>query len=200
MTNQNSIFGLPGSASRTEVEQRVLELTASLSRQFMSARASEQAKLASTALRLAYEQLVVPVSNRQEATDIKNDYQSCFSSRLRLGQVCLASGMITLEQLEEAVKEQLRSDKQLGEILLQKQFISQEELDGLLIAQDLIAPEEEVTDALALQLMALGLVSADLMMIALIEQRIALSSVGEVLLRHGWIEPEILQALAQKSS
>ncbi len=189
MGNHLSTFGLADSASTSEVDAAALSLITSLSQEFSNAKAAEQAKVAATAIRLAYEQYCDGADNNALGE------QSLFHSRLRLGQLCLAAGMISLEQLEEAVKEQLRSDTQLGEILLAKQFISQEELDGLLIGQDLIAPEEKVSDPLALQLMALGLVSDDLMMIALLEQRFAFSSVGEVLIRRGWIEAEIIQAL-----
>lgn len=191
MPKDLTVFGLPSTATESDLDAQVLRLIANLSKEFRSARASDQAKVAASVLRLAYEDRAATQQDRQSAFD---DNQT-FNSRLRIGQVCLASGMISLEQLEEAVKEQLRSDRQLGEILLDKQFISQEELDGLLIAQDLISPDEIVTDLLALQLMALGLVSPDLIMIALIEQRVSLYSVGDVLVRHGWIEQEIIEAL-----
>ncbi len=189
MGNHLSALALPTSASAAEVDATALRLIAKLSQEFKSTRANQQAAIAATAIRRAYEEY------SHFADKTLSSEKTSFHSRLRLGQFCLAAGMITLEQLEEAVKEQLRSDRQLGEIFLDKQFISQEELDGLLIGQDLIAPEEEVSDLLALQLMAIGLVSEDLMMIALLEQRFAFSSVGDVLIRRGWIEPEIIQAL-----
>ncbi len=192
MGNHLSALALPTSASAAEVDATALRLIANLSQEFKSIRANEQAEIAAASIRRAYEEYSHSADNNLVAE------KTLFHSRLRLGQLCLAAGMITLEQLEEAVKEQLRSDRQLGEIFLEKQFISQEELDGLLIGQDLIAPEEEVSDLLALQLMAIGLVSEDLMMIALLEQRFAFSSVGEVLIRRKWIEPEIIQALTAK--
>lgn len=191
MSNHFHALKLKPTDSASTIDQTTLRLTEQLSQQFKSTRANEQAQIALKGVRLAYEEL--SSDNDTKPAAISGSKQ--FNSRLRLGQLCLASGMITREQLQEAVQEQQRGDRQLGEILLEKQFISQEELDGLLIGQELIAPDEEVSDALALQLMALGLVAEDLMIIALIEQRFATGSIGDTLVRHGWIEADILAAL-----
>jgi hypothetical protein len=51
----------------------------------------------------------------------------------RLGQLCVTSGIITVEQLAEAVDNQIQSGMALGEVLQDMQFITQHELDGLLM-------------------------------------------------------------------
>ncbi len=191
MTNHFHALRLNKTAEKSNVNEITLRLTERLSQPFKSNKASEQALVALKAIRMAHEELNANIDTAQQSSGGSKQ----FNSRLRLGQLCLASGMITLEQLKEAVQEQQNSERQLGEILLEKQFISQEELDGLLIGQELIAPDEEVTDSLALQLMALGLVAEDLMIIALLEQRFATGSIGDTLVRRGWIEEEILAAL-----
>lgn len=191
MTNLFYALKLNKAAEKSNVDQTTLRLTERLSQPFKSAKANEQALVALKAIRTAHEEL----ASDNDIAQYSSGGSKQFNSRLRIGQLCLASGMISLEQLKEAVQEQQNSDRQLGEILLEKQFISQEELDGLLIGQELIAPDEEVTDTLALQLMALGLVTEDLMIIALMEQRFATGSVGDTLVRHGWIEADILAAL-----
>ncbi len=191
MTNYFHALKLDKSADASSIDEITLRLTERLSQPFNSTKATEQASIALQAIRTAHEEL----SSNRNAPEHSSGGSNKFNSKLRLGQLCLASGMITLEQLKEAVQEQQNSDRQLGEILLEKQFISQEELDGLLIGQELIAPDEEVSDALALQLMALGLVAEDLMIIALLEQRFATGGVGDTLVRRGWIEEDILAAL-----
>jgi hypothetical protein len=191
MTNHFHALRLNQTAEKSKVDQTTLRLTERLAQPFKSVKANEQALIALKAIRTAHE--VITADN--DIAEQSSGESRQFTSRLRLGQLCLASGMITLEQLKEAVQEQQNSERQLGEILLEKQFISQEELDGLLIGQELIAPDEQVTDSLALQLMALGLVAEDLMTIALLEQRFATGSIGDTLVRRGWIEEEILAAL-----
>ncbi|MBZ0185342.1 MAG: hypothetical protein K8F91_03745, partial [Candidatus Obscuribacterales bacterium] len=59
------------------------------------------------------------------------------TTKPRLGQLCVASGMISMAQLEEAVETQLATDAPLGEVLEDKHFISRVELEGLLLGQDL---------------------------------------------------------------
>jgi len=117
------------------------------------------------------------------------------SARLRLGQLCLASHMITLDQLQEAVAAQAKSDKQLGEILQDLQFISQEELDGLLIGQDLIVGDEEVKDPQALRLLAMGLISEELAVLGLLETRLTDESFIQVLNRRGWLSKDLTAAI-----
>jgi hypothetical protein len=191
MTNHFHALKLDKTADASSIDEIALRLTERLSQPFNSNKATEQAHIALQAIRTAHEEL----SSNRNAHEHSSGGSNKFNSKLRLGQLCLASGMITIEQLKEAVQEQQNSERQLGEILLEKQFISQEELDGLLIGQELIAPDEEVSDALALQLMALGLVAEDLMIIALLEQRFATGGVGDTLVRRGWIEEDILAAL-----
>lgn len=191
MTNHFQALRLNQTAEKSNIDLATLRLTERFSQPFKSAKANEQAQAALAAIRRAHEELTSNSATAEQSSGGRVQ----FNSRLRLGQLCLATGMISLEQLKEAVQEQQNSDRQLGEILLEKQFISQEELDGLLIGQELIAPDEEVTDSLALQLIALGLVAEDLMIIALLEQRFATGSIGDTLVRRGWIEEEILAAL-----
>ncbi|MBN8659530.1 MAG: hypothetical protein J0M35_04155 [Candidatus Obscuribacter phosphatis] len=130
-----------------------------------------------------------------KADEVSKAQGEKLNKRLRLGQLCLASGMISLEQLAEAMALQNKSDIPLGEILLAKQWISQEELDGLLIAQDLITGEEECTDQEGLSLLALGLITEEAIAIGLLEKRISGNSLKEVLARRGWLQSEIFEAV-----
>lgn len=103
--------------------------------------------------------------------------------------------MITIAQLTEAMREQEQNDRPLGEILQAKQFISQEELDGLLLAQDLISGEVENTDEEAQRLMALNLLSEESVTIALLEKRFASSTLEQVLIRRSWLSSDLFNAI-----
>lgn len=117
-----------------------------------------------------------------------------FAERLRLGILCVASGMITFDQLSEAMAEQATSGAPLGEILQAKQFISQEELDGLLLGQDLIIGEGQC-DSEGQRLLALDVVSEEMMMIALLEKRFASTSLKDALIRRNWLSETLWEAI-----
>jgi len=105
-----------------------------------------------------------------------------------------------MDQLKEAMDEQAETGQALGEILMEKQIISQEELDGLLLGQDLIDGVEEITDPFALRLIALGLVSEEAMIIALLENRFSTESITATLKRRGWLEQEIIDLLIRQAA
>jgi hypothetical protein len=113
----------------------------------------------------------------------------------RLGQLCVTSGIITVEQLAEAVDNQIQSGMALGEVLQDMQFITQNELDGLLLGQQMIDTPSGVTDSTALRLVSLGLITEDMALIAQMESKSTGLAIKEVMRRHGWVEPSILNAV-----
>lgn len=115
----------------------------------------------------------------------------------RLGQLCVTSGIITMEQLGEAVEQQLKTGMPLGEVLQDMQFITQAELDGLLIGQQLIDAPSGVSDPVAARLVALNLITEDMALIAQIEAKSTGRSFKEIMRRHDWVEESILNAVLQ---
>ena len=113
----------------------------------------------------------------------------------RLGQLCVTSGIITVEQLAEAVDSQVQSGMALGEVLQDMQFITQHELDGLLLGQQMIDTPSGVTDPIALRLVSLGLITEDMALIAQMESKSTGLAIKEVMSRHGWVEASILNAV-----
>ncbi|MBI4532617.1 MAG: DnaJ domain-containing protein [Candidatus Melainabacteria bacterium] len=113
----------------------------------------------------------------------------------KLGQLCVASGMITLEELNEAVQSQTTLRLPLGQILQEQRLISQAELDGLLLGQNLVALPADCPHSIGQRLIALGLVSEDMVRIALIEQRTFGKLLGEILVGHGWVDKSVFDAL-----
>jgi len=115
----------------------------------------------------------------------------------KLGQLCVAAGIITLDELEKAIESQTKIDLPLGQILQEKQLISQAELDGLLLGQQLITLPADLPHKIGQRLMALGLVTEDMVRIALIEQRTFDRKLEDLLAAHGWLDPEVLKLLTE---
>ena len=186
------ILGLAGDSSNDKVENAFKELSSALAPTHFEkdSRSAEQAARAQQSCAEAYKS----IKSGEKISPAKN-FGEGLSARLRLGQLCLASHMISLEQLQEAVAEQSKSDKQLGEILQDMQFISQEELDGLLIGQELIVGDEEVKDPQALRLLAMGVISEELAVLGLLETRLTGESFTKVLQRRDWVTAAISRAI-----
>lgn len=159
--------------------------------------ARSQAEKGLKAIENAFHTLTKPelrsLYEEQRKEYVKGEKQG--ESRPRLGQLCVASGMITMEQLKEAVDMQHKMDLPLGEVLQAKQFISQAELDGLLLGQEMIDVPSAVTDPLGLRLVSLGLVSEDMVLIAQMEKRTQGRTMDDLLVRHGWVDPDVMSAL-----
>jgi hypothetical protein len=75
------------------------------------------------------------------------------------------------------------------------QFITQHELDGLLLGQQMIDTPSGVTDPIALRLVSLGLITEDMALIAQMESKSTGLAIKEVMSRHGWVEASILNAV-----
>jgi len=100
-----------------------------------------------------------------------------------------------MQQLEEAVQEQLKNGLPLGEVLENKQFLSRAELEGLLLGQGLIDVDGERNDPLAQRLIALNLATLDMVLIAQMELKWQEVTLTEVFVRHGWLSEEVAEAL-----
>jgi hypothetical protein len=157
-------------------------------------RASGQAAQCRWALEHAHAEYKQSPDKEQEVAD---NAAACSlqPARPRLGQMCVASGMISINQLEEAVEAQVRQDMALGEVLQLKGFISQAELDGLLLGQEMIDVPSACVDALGKRLILLGLVSEDMVYVSQMQSKAVGESIGDILIRHGWVEPQVLSAI-----
>jgi hypothetical protein len=116
-----------------------------------------------------------------------------------LGHICVAGGIITLDDLSEAISKQGDIDLPLGQILQEKALLSQTELDGLLMGQRLFGSPGRPLDGLTRRLLALTAVSKDMVKIVLIDQRTNfVSSIPELLVKRNWISPKILQVITEQ--
>ncbi len=198
MISLYAVLGLEESAPTAQVEAAYKRLLQVLSPdKFKAGPARTQAEKAQLAIDKAHATLIQPelrqLYEQQRLEYLKGEKQG--DSRPRLGQLCVASGMISMDQLKEAVNAQVKTGMPLGEVLQEKQFISQAELDGLLLGQEMIDAPSAVTDPLGMRLVSLALVSEDMVLIVQMEKRTQGKSTDELFVRHGWIDAEVLKAL-----
>lgn len=193
-----AVLGLDEGAPQSEIEAAHVRLKEALDpEKFKVGFSRSQAEKARASIDKAYGTLkkeeLRELYEQQRAEYLKGEKQG--DSRPRLGQLCVASGMISMGQLKEAVDTQVKSGLPLGEVLQAKQFISQAELDGLLLGQEMIDAPSAVTDPLGIRLVSLGLVSDDMVLIVQMEKRTQGRTMEELFIRHGWVDADVLKAI-----
>ncbi|HEY9777083.1 MAG TPA: hypothetical protein V6C81_25175 [Planktothrix sp.] len=199
MISLYSVLGLEENSASTEVETAHARLVQAFkSAQFSEGTtAHEQAGKCVRSIENAFQTLKTPELRRlyveQRSEYLKGEKRG--DTRPRLGQLCVASGMISMEQLREAVEEQIKNGMQLGEVLIQKKFISAAQLDGLLLGQEMIDVPSAVTEPTAVKLISLGLLTEDMGLIAQMEHRSLVLPIADIVARHGWVERDVLKIL-----
>ncbi len=188
------VLDLKEDADESDVENAYRSLSKRLSPgSFKTDAGKEQAEKCLKAINEAY----TSIKNREQL-DRKTDLTTAISEEAthpRLGQMCVATGIISMQQLEEAVQEQLKTGLPLGEVLENKQFLSRAELEGLLLGQGLIDVDGERKDPVAQRLVALNLATLDMVLIAQMELKWQEITLKEVFIRHGWLSDEIAAVL-----
>jgi hypothetical protein len=196
MYSPYQVLGISEGASEAEIESAYASLSKKLAPEsFEAGDARDQASKCMNAIVDAYNSLTAG----SPAAPKRSVNQSALSNETthpRLGQMCVATGIISMEQLEEAVQEQIRSGLPLGEVLEDKQFLSRVQLDGLLLGQGLIDVDGERNDPVAQRLIALNLATLDMVLIAQMQMKWQENpSLLEAFVRHGWLAQEIADVL-----
>lgn len=158
----------------------------------------EQARLCLDAFEMAYKILSDPDLREKHDQEIKAEKNDPGKEpqKPRIGQLCVASGIITVEQLEEVVEAQIETGLPLGEVLENKHYLSRAELEGLLMGQDLIDLDNNWTDPLARRMLALELVNEDMLLVAQMETKAQGASLKHAIERRGWVSPKLLEILS----
>ncbi len=197
-----SILGLPKGSSEATIDATCKRLTANLGAAHFAenSKASEQAEICRRKIELAYKEFCSDRSASLHDYDPSDGLDSQSNSRPRLGQLCVASGMISIDQLEEAVEAQISDKLPLGEILQAKKFISQAELDALLLGQQMIDVPNVESDLSTHRLVLLGIATEDMILVMQMEQKTLGSSIRELLVKHHWAELSVLDAVEYKES
>lgn len=196
MYSPYKVLGISEGADESEIQKVYNRLTQRLAPDsFSEGPAREQAQKCLNAITDAYNTLT---AGPQTATS-KTGSQSSRSNETthpRLGQMCVATGIISMEQLEEAVQEQIRTGLPLGEVLEDKQFLSRVQLEGLLLGQGLIDVDGERNDPIAQRLIALNLATLDMVLIAQMQMKWQENcSLIDSFVRHGWLQQEVADAI-----
>lgn len=190
------LLGLTPSAGQDEIEQAYEHLKSSLDEDecLSSPQSWVQARQATLTIEDAYKRILNGEAADDQARKVKEDVESLLPPKL--GQLLVASGKITLEQLQDALREQSTLQIPLGEILKSASLVTQMELDSFLLSQRLINLPADTPHQIGQRLIGLGLVTEDMVRIALVEQRTSEKPLGQILVERGWLADEILQALA----
>ncbi|MFQ3585578.1 MAG: hypothetical protein SNJ85_11785, partial [Cyanobacteriota bacterium] len=101
-----------------------------------------------------------------------------------LGQQLVRAGLLTQAQLAQALREQQQTHLRFGEVCLEKQWISPQQLYQFTSSQSLCLGEI---------LVARGYIEFDQLRIALAQQRRYGRKLGEILIWKGWIQPAVLE-------
>lgn len=195
MNNPYTILGLPEDAPDSEIESAYQTLKERLAPEKFAGKSETQARLCSRSIESAYKKLKNRANREQYKDELEKAHESAQQTHPRLGQMCVASGIISMDQLQEAVQTQIETGLPLGEVLENKQFLSRAELEGLLLGQDLIDVDGESNDPVAQRLVALNLATVDMVLIAQMEMKWQQVPLADIFVRHGWLEKDIAEAL-----
>jgi type IV pilus assembly protein PilB len=111
--------------------------------------------------------------------------------RKKLGEILIAQGMITNEQLVEALQEHKRTGMSLGSVLVKLSYISEDELTSVLGAQIQLDQKKRIGEVLIDQ----GLITAEQLNSGLEEQKRSKMQLGKCLVKLGAISEDKLVAV-----
>lgn len=117
---------------------------------------------------------------------------------LKLGQLLVATGIITYDELEEAIRQQKEINLPVGEILKRSSLITQLELEKFLLTQKNIRLPMDSPYRFGQRLLGMGLVPEDMIHIALLERRAVNLPLGEILVQKNWLSPRIFAVLTNE--
>ncbi len=205
MANHYLILGIDEDASEKQIEDAFRYLGKNLNPTIfpLGSYTEKQAQLCVSRIVPAYQALQNPQTRAISRQDALKEKATAFNPddlKPFLGHICVAAGIITLNDLVEAVAKQADIDLPLGQILQENQLLSQTELDGLLMGQRLFGAPNRPLDDVAKRLVALSAVSMDMIKIAMIDQRTNyLSSISDLLVKRGWLSDAILQVISDQA-
>ena len=199
MISYYKVLGIEKDASQEEIEKTFARLRRSLAKcDFQdSGRSREQARKCLDSFERAYQVLSSDEDRKKHDQELNSNSSTTSGShkKPRIGQICVASGIISVEQLEEAVKDQMESGLALGEIFENKHYISRAELEGLLMGQNLIDLPSDRADPTGKRLIALDLITEDMLLIAQMETKALGVSLEHALVRRGWVAESLMKIL-----
>ncbi len=118
--------------------------------------------------------------------------------RPKLGQMLVASGLLTLEQLDAALEIQRNTKSHhifIGEILVGSGYITNKQLAHYLKHQELLRLPPDHQERWGQRLVQLGLVTDDQLKVALIDQHNKGVTLREAMINRGWLTADVLDRI-----
>lgn len=199
MVNNFLILGLQETAGEAEVKEASERLSEKLDpSKFTDPKAKSQAERCLSSVNQAATALASDSARTAHAQELKTAEDRYRPDQLKpfIGHLCVAASIITYQELLDAVSKQTDIDLPLGQILQERRLLSQTELEGMLMGQKLYGAPNKPLDTKSRRLLELGLVTIDMVKIALIDQRTSENSLDELMVKRGWIDASVLAALA----
>ncbi len=202
VVNYFLILGISESAGETEVKDAVASLSESLRPDRFTGNVKAQAEQSIRKITEAGTVLSTPDGRAKHAEDVRVAGDSVKPEQLKclIGHLCVAAGIISYKDLLDAISKQTDIDLPLGQILQERRLLSQTELEGMLMGQKLYGIPNRPLDYNTKRLMELGLVSLDMVKIAVIDQQTSMDSIDQLLLKRGFVDPFLIAALTSGSS
>lgn len=118
--------------------------------------------------------------------------------RPKLGQMLVASGLLSLEQLDAALEIQRNTKSHhifIGEILVGSGYITEKQLAHYLKHQELLRLPPDNQERWGQRLVELGLVTDDQLKVALIDQHSKNITLREAMINRGWLTADVLDRI-----
>jgi hypothetical protein len=140
-------------------------------------------------------------SDVQESCDVLDCHEAACMHHAtchpKLGQLLVASGLLTLSEIQVALRIQsgMQRHVHLGELLVSAGYLTQEELDKYLKLQQVIDLPADHSERWGQRLLALGLLTEDQLKVALIKHVMCGYSLRHAIIDSGWLTAEILDRI-----
>jgi hypothetical protein len=134
----------------------------------------------------------------QSNLEMGNTTVSTAYCRPKIGQMLVASGLLTLQELDAVLEIQRNTKTEhipLGELMVAAGYITQAQLDYYLRMQKLFKLPSDHPERWGQRLIELGLVTEDQLKVALIEQQTTGCTLREALICRGYLTPEMLDRI-----
>jgi hypothetical protein len=138
---------------------------------------------------LKAEDITVPLIIQEHLGSVESAAKLAAGDRQLLGQLLVQSGHISSEQLDQAIVEQLRSGERIGDTFLRLGFITQKQLNGLLVFQQNQDASHHSPLRLGELLVSTGQIARAQLEDALLKQKQSNKNIGEVLIEAGYVTP-----------
>lgn len=186
------LMGLPDNASPSEMRKQYQRImTAMLSAE------SELKDGSTNRYAVAREKISEQYERVRAHTSHAAETHTTSSNGVLLGEILVEAGIISREQLDDALMAQCRTQPPLplGRILVSRKLITWEQLAYFLKLQDLIQLSPTAPQRMTRQFVELGLVSRAELEMAEVDCETTGCSLGHILIRRGWVKASVIAAL-----